>query len=284
MYTIIDSNIFSNSGQDVRVVLLSDTHEYHRDVTVPDGDLLIHAGDITQHSFSSKAVQDFDDWLSHLPHRYKVVTPGNHDYAFADQAWQRLITSAVLLINDGVEIMGLKMWGTPVTPVGYGNFGGATAADRRAQFGRIPEDTDLLISHGPPYGILDRNLGSTSHEGCRELLSDPEQHENDLARKSAGGLLGKLPALSIVPPNTSRSERDFSHVRLTVSFRQGCEACLFEKLPEDAFVRCRRRPALGRGPDVRRSGRERHLLRRPRPSDARIRARAEPKVHRSCRR
>lgn len=144
---------------------------HHRDIIVPDGDLLVHAGDITRNSFSSRAVQDFDSWLEQLPHRWKVVIPGNHDYSLAEPAWRSLIKNAVLLINDGVELMGLKIWGTPITPVDHGHFGGTTAAEREAQFRRIPDDTDLLISHGPPYGILDRDPDTEIHQGCRELLN-----------------------------------------------------------------------------------------------------------------
>ena len=155
----------------MQFVLMSDTHEYHRDVAVPDGDVLIHAGDVTRHSFSSRTVEDFNRWLGELPHRYKIVIPGNHDYCFADPAWQRLITNAVLLINDGIELMGMKIWGTPVTSVDFGNFGGATAAERDAFYSRIPDDTDLLVSHGPPYGILDQGQDSIGHQGCHSLLA-----------------------------------------------------------------------------------------------------------------
>jgi Icc-related predicted phosphoesterase len=172
MHAIIDAKSLSSAQDALRIVVLSDTHEYHREVTIPDGDLLIHAGDITRHSFSSRVVKDFDDWLSRLPHRYKVVIPGNHDYSFVDPTWRSLITHAVLLINDGVELLGLKLWGTPITPVDYGNFCAETAADREAQFKRIPDITDLLISHGPPYGILDREQVSATPQGCRELLRE----------------------------------------------------------------------------------------------------------------
>ncbi len=171
MHTTIVLGGISRVREAIRVVVLSDTHEYHRDVVVPDGDLLIHAGDITRLSFSSRSVQDFDEWLRPLPHRWKVIIPGNHDFGFADPSWQKLITSGVLLINDGIEIMGLKIWGTPITPVDHGIFGGAETADRAAQFRTIPDNTDLLISHGPPYGILDREPDSRSSQGCRELLN-----------------------------------------------------------------------------------------------------------------
>ena len=64
----------------LRIVLLSDTHQLHREVDVPDGDIFIHAGDFTMFSESMQAVVDFNDWLGGLSHRYKIVVPGNHEY------------------------------------------------------------------------------------------------------------------------------------------------------------------------------------------------------------
>ena len=62
------------------LVLLSDTHELHREVDVPAGDILIHAGDFTMFSRSLEAIEDFNEWLGELPHRYKIVCPGNHEF------------------------------------------------------------------------------------------------------------------------------------------------------------------------------------------------------------
>ena len=65
----------------MRIVCISDTHEFHRDVEVPDGDLLIHAGDFTYFSKRPSMLFDFDDWLGSLPHEHKVVVPGNHEFS-----------------------------------------------------------------------------------------------------------------------------------------------------------------------------------------------------------
>ena len=70
----------SPSPNDIRLVLLSDTHELHRKINVPDGDILIHAGDFTMLSKSLRAISDFNAWLGELPHRYKILVPGNHEY------------------------------------------------------------------------------------------------------------------------------------------------------------------------------------------------------------
>jgi 3',5'-cyclic AMP phosphodiesterase CpdA len=60
------------------VVLVSDTHEQHRTISVPYGDVLIHAGDFTYFNRAARVVEDFNAWLSELPHKHKIVIPGNH--------------------------------------------------------------------------------------------------------------------------------------------------------------------------------------------------------------
>jgi Icc-related predicted phosphoesterase len=155
----------------LRLVLLSDTHQLHREVEVPDGDVLIHAGDFTMFSESLDAVADFNDWLGGLPHRHKIVVPGNHEFFLeADSSERSLLSNATLLINEGVEIEGLRIWGTPVTPMYGGAFGLSSAKDRKRLYAQIPQDIDVLITHGPPFSILDTVPVSGLHQGCRELL------------------------------------------------------------------------------------------------------------------
>ena len=163
------------SSAHVRLVLMSDTHGRHRDVEVPDGDLLIHAGDFTYFNGSTFAIRDFNDWLSQLPHRTKIVIPGNHDSGFIDSAYRELITEATLLVNEGIVMEGLKIWGSPVTPVDWGAFGPETAEERECLFSRIPLDTDVLITHGPPRGILDGASKQKNPQGCAQLLAAVRQ-------------------------------------------------------------------------------------------------------------
>ena len=152
----------------VRVVCISDTHELHRDFALPDGDLLIHAGDFTFWNHVSK-FQDFNNWLGELPHRHKVVIPGNHDRAFSqDPRFRAMITNAALLINEGVRVCGLNIWGSPVT-CDDAAYGYTTREERAKLYASIPADTHILVTHGPPYGILDREPGSPKREGCTEL-------------------------------------------------------------------------------------------------------------------
>jgi predicted phosphohydrolase len=94
----------STEGTTLRLVLLSDTHQLHREVEVPDGDIFIHAGDFTMFSESMDAVVDFNAWLGELPHRYKIVVPGNHEFFLeADPSERSLLSNATVLINEGTD-------------------------------------------------------------------------------------------------------------------------------------------------------------------------------------
>lgn len=158
-------------GDGIVIVLISDTHALHREVEVPPGDLFIHAGDFTMDSRSAEALIDFNDWLGELPHPCRVVIPGNHDGVVEDQSRRQLISNANLLVNESIEIMGLKIWGSPTTPLFGEAFGMISDRDRANLYSRIPDDTDILVTHVPPYGILDQAPGYEHHQGCLQLLN-----------------------------------------------------------------------------------------------------------------
>jgi Icc-related predicted phosphoesterase len=118
-----------------------------------------------------EAVADFNDWLGDLPHRFKAIVPGNHEFFLeSDPSERSLLSNAIVLINEGIEIEGLWIWGSPVTPMYGGAFGLSFAKDRKRLYAQIPQDIDVLISHGPPLGILDSDPISVLHAGCTELL------------------------------------------------------------------------------------------------------------------
>lgn len=166
----------------MRLVCLSDTHSMHRQIEVPDGDVLIHAGDCLGVGTLDE-VDELNDWLGSLPHRHKILIAGNHDWCFQNEpeAAQSRITHAVYLQDSGVTIDGLRFWGSPWTPVffdwAFNLERGTPLAQRWAQ---IPEQTDVLVTHGPPAGILDEVpaglTGShTESVGCADLLAVVEQ-------------------------------------------------------------------------------------------------------------
>ncbi len=155
----------------MRIVCISDTHGWHDRADVPEGDVLVHAGDITRHG-SLKDVEDFDRWLGALPHEHKIVICGNHDWCFQEtpaEARARL-TNATYLEDSGCEIEGLKFYGSPWTPwFSDWAFMLPRGSELAAKWAQIPNELAVLITHGPSEGILDRNrIGECC--GCRDLL------------------------------------------------------------------------------------------------------------------
>ena len=154
----------------MRIVLISDTHSLHRQLDVPSGDLLIHAGDFTLNSKPPSVVSDFNSWLGSLPHRHKVVVPGNHEFVLEEPRNRGAITNAILLVDSGVELEGIRIWGSPVTPLYGGAFAKSKPEDRKRHWAEVPEGLDILITHGQPFAILDHGGGSEVREGCPQLL------------------------------------------------------------------------------------------------------------------
>lgn len=123
--------------------------------------------------FGRRAAQvaDFDDWLGELPHPTKIVIPGNHEFYFEENEARlhSLLKNATVLVNGGAEACGLKIWGTPLTDLYGGAFGRSRPDDRRRIYNEIPSDTDILITHAPPFGVLDRDRPEGPSAGCIEL-------------------------------------------------------------------------------------------------------------------
>ncbi|MDX1458729.1 MAG: metallophosphatase domain-containing protein [Marinobacter sp.] len=163
----------------MRLVCISDTHSMHRQVKVPDGDILIHAGDCLGVGTLAE-LEDLDAWFSEQPHRHKVLIAGNHDWCLQDEPAEAeaLIRNAIYLRDSGTEIEGMKFWGSPWTPVffdwAFNLARGPAIAERWEQ---IPADTDILITHGPPAGILDQVItdGHSQSVGCDDLTRELER-------------------------------------------------------------------------------------------------------------
>jgi Icc-related predicted phosphoesterase len=141
-------------------VAVSDTHNSHRELIVPQGDILIHSGDATDDGTESE-LADFFDWLGSLPHRDKVFVPGNHDSLFATD-----IAKAMSLVPSGINVLigeeavldgsGLVVFGAPWVPLNQSLSGTNAAAfaiglaAREAAWGRLQTYVDILVSHMPP--------------------------------------------------------------------------------------------------------------------------------------
>lgn len=152
----------------MKIVCISDTHNKHRKIDIPDGDILIHSGDF---SSNIKSIYNFNDWIRELPHKYKIVIAGNNDFIFEKdpQIARNIITNAIYLEDSGIEINGFNIWGSPVTPRFLNKaFNRNRGKEIKKHWDMIPLNTDILITHTPPYKILDQNFFG-KHLGCEEL-------------------------------------------------------------------------------------------------------------------
>ena len=152
------------------LILFGDTHELHREVEVPAGDILICVGDFTMFSKNLSAIEDFNDWLGELPHRHKIVIPGNHEFFLESNPERRsLLDNAHVLIDESIEIEGLKIYGSPMTPLHGAAFGNSSPNDRARHWSNVPVDTHVLVTHGPPFGLLDLSPDQVERMGDPEL-------------------------------------------------------------------------------------------------------------------
>ena len=151
--------------------LISDTHGLHRKIHPPAADVLIHCGDCTTYG-DLQEVANLNEWFGTLPFEHIVLTPGNHDWAFQDDpaTARKLVTNAHLLIDESVTIDGFKIYGSPFTPRFY-NWAFMLDYDYELtqKWSRIPDDTDVLVTHGPPHGKLDWSHYQKDHVGCHAL-------------------------------------------------------------------------------------------------------------------
>ena len=147
---------------ELKILHLSDTHGVHcRLRDLPEADILVHSGDFTM-SGSEAETLDFLEWLCDLPYRHKVLVAGNHDACLYGATLDGLDDNVHYLCDSGVEIEGLKFWGVPMF------MEDCVSGHQEQLYVAIPDDTDVLVTHTPPYGILDRD-GSILY-GSRELL------------------------------------------------------------------------------------------------------------------
>jgi Icc-related predicted phosphoesterase len=157
----------------IRIVCISDTHGMHGEIEVPAGDLLVHAGDVSQRG-RVEEIRGFGRWLAGLPHRRKILVAGNHDFLFQDEpelARELVQDDSVTYLQDsGTEFEGLRIWGSPWQPWFHDWAFNLRPGEPLARVWRqIPAETDLLVTHGPPFGVLDRVGRGGMSVGCEEL-------------------------------------------------------------------------------------------------------------------
>lgn len=161
---------------------ISDTHTYHDLLQIPDGiDMVIHSGDCSNPRdpyTNEPEVREFIHWFKSLPIKHKIYVAGNHDTSIE----KRLVTKKDFedynihyLEDDLITIEGVSIYGNPYTP----QFGQWAFMKDRVKLDRywtkaIPAHVDILVTHGPPKGILDKSYDRDGYMECcgdRSLLN-----------------------------------------------------------------------------------------------------------------
>ena len=166
----------------MKITFISDTHNKHKFVTddLPGGDLLIHAGDISSMGYEHE-IREFCKWYNSLDnYTHKVFIAGNHDWGFqinTEKVKEILdFYSDITYIEDNEVLVGEKLvsvYGSPWQPEFY-NWAfnlPRNGYELKEKWGNIPNNTDILITHGPAYGYVDKVIGRPENLGC-ELLTD----------------------------------------------------------------------------------------------------------------
>lgn len=172
----------------VRFVCLSDTHTLTDSLSVPRGDVLLHAGDFSMVG-SAEEVLHFDRFLERLPHPVKVVIAGNHEITFDIRQYQKnsprfplqgvadprpvkaLLRHCTYLEDSQIHVFGYTISGSPWIHCSGWAFDCPTRGEIAQKWAQIPSHTDILLTHMPPYRVLDAELTSGDPWGCPHLLA-----------------------------------------------------------------------------------------------------------------
>lgn len=155
----------------MRALLLSDTHGHHWVLDVPQKGytLAIHTGDFSNRG-SEEEADDFLLWYADLPCKHKILVAGNHDwyaYKHSDRFKMKCALLGIAYLEDSsIEINGVKFYGTPWCTQFYDWAFMKSESELIKHWKAIPTDTDVLLTHTPPLGVLDRvfrgNVGSST--------------------------------------------------------------------------------------------------------------------------
>lgn len=202
-------------ARSMKLVCISDTHNQHVGLALPEGDVLIHAGDLTGKGTDAE-VQEALEWFGQVgTFRHRVMIAGNHDFLFEREpgyARSLIPPNVMYLENSGAVIEGVRFWGSPITPFFHDWAFNRHASVIGRHWKAIPSDTDVLITHGPPFGVLDRVDGG-EQVGCPQLLAEivnrirPQVHVFGHIHEGYG--VATLRNLSTVFSNASACDRNY---------------------------------------------------------------------------
>ena len=182
MVYINNNNCFNRI---MKITFISDTHNKHNLITddLPGGDLLIHAGDISSMGYEHE-IKSFCKWFDNIDnYKTKVFISGNHDWGFFDNETDSLrivqahksidyLQDDLLMVGENYEDM-IKIWGSPWQPEFY-NWAfnlPRNGEELKSKWELIPMNTDILVTHGPAWGFVDKVIGNPMNLGC-ELLAE----------------------------------------------------------------------------------------------------------------
>lgn len=167
----------------MRLVCISDTHKKHHEVSIPEGDVLIFAGDACGGG-SEKSFRRFIYWFDSHDISHKIIVAGNHDCCMErfpsrlDLISEMKDLGIIYLDHSSCEIEGVRFFGSPYTPE-FCNWAFNVPRGKRLEtlWNEIPNDTEVLITHGPPMNILDVTPGE-EHCGCQDLMNRVQNLEH----------------------------------------------------------------------------------------------------------
>lgn len=172
----------------VKIVAISDTHNQHRKIEIPQCDVLVHSGDYS-YTGDFQSLWEINQWFGKLKKDgicSEVVTVcGNHDFLYEKNPTlaRSIMTNCIYLQDEPLDFMGYKWYGSPRTPF-FCNwaFNEQRGEQIKKWWDRIPDDTQVLITHGPPFGILDQvwchpynSVTGPENLGCEELRKRVDQ-------------------------------------------------------------------------------------------------------------
>jgi predicted phosphodiesterase len=171
----------------MKITLISDTHAKHNRLRhdLPGGDIIIHAGDFMTSGYSQREAEDFFNWYNSVVNNYdtKIFISGNHDRIMQNESelMKGLLTGYKTIdyleddwINIGENDDVVRVYGSPWQPEFY-NWAynlPRNGEELKARWDAIPDNTDILVTHGPAWGFVDDVEGRRgTHLGC-ELLAE----------------------------------------------------------------------------------------------------------------
>jgi len=161
----------------MNIIGIGDNHDHS--IMLPKADVLIHTGDFSflprevDHSFALQEFSRFAAWMNYQDFKHKIYVPGNHDqFVEKNLSLAKDTLDAHILIDEEIEIEGYKFYGSPWTIHFCSWYWAKDYSQLEHIYDQIPSDTDVLVTHGPPWSILDQPLPKSKENlGCRHLYN-----------------------------------------------------------------------------------------------------------------